>query len=409
MNKKIALCFLTYENLSQPNLWENFLTSDYNVYIHNKHDFKGFFKKYCIKNKEKTNYGDITLVKAMLRVLQEAYNNIENKYFITLSDKCIPLYTGTEIYNKITTIDNNLIDSFKPKKNKQWYHRRYNNIEKDFFNKNNFYGSESWMVLTRYTVKFLLNNNFTNKFSNKVHHPAETYFINIINKHYLKWKKKQLTYTNWKEKSDDKKYQRTSSPKTYSLLTNEIVLNIINSNKKPFFMRKVCSECKLPTYFNRIIKKKPYLIVGCGLSGCVIARELAENNISSLIIEKRDHIGGNCYDYVDKETNILVNKYGSHYFHTNNEEVWNYINKYGEWERYENNVLGYIDNKYVPIPVNISTVNKLCNENIQTEKDMDEWLKKNQIKYDEIKNGEEMVKSRVGEVLYDKVFKNYRP
>ncbi len=95
-----------------------------------------------------------------------------------------------------------------------------------------------------------------------------------------------------------------------------------------------------------------------------------------LIIEKRNHIGGNCYDYVDKETNILVNKYGPHYFHTNDEEVWKYINKYGEWERYENNVLGYIDNKYVPIPVNISTVNKLCNENIQTEKEMNEWLKK---------------------------------
>ena len=150
-----------------------------------------------------------------------------------------------------------------------------------------------------------------------------------------------------------------------------------------------------------------YLIVGCGLSGCVIARKLAEKNEKVLIIEKRDHIGGNCYDYIDKDTNILVNKYGPHFFHTNDEKVWKYINKYEKWERYEHTVLGYIDNKYVTIPVNISTVNKLCNENIQTEKEMDEWLKKNQVKYDEIKNGEEMAKSRVGEVLYEKVFKNY--
>ena len=151
-----------------------------------------------------------------------------------------------------------------------------------------------------------------------------------------------------------------------------------------------------------------YLIVGCGLSGVVMAQQIAEHKKEKvLIIDKRGHIGGNCYDYIDEDTHIRVNKYGPHYFHTNDESVWEYINRFGEWVRYENTVLGNVDNKFVPIPVNITTVNELCNENIQTEEEMNEWLEKNQIKYDDITNGEEMAKSRVGEILYEKIFKNY--
>jgi UDP-galactopyranose mutase len=151
-----------------------------------------------------------------------------------------------------------------------------------------------------------------------------------------------------------------------------------------------------------------YLIVGCGLSGCVIAEQLAnKNNKKSLIIEKRDHIGGNCYDYIDNETGILMNKYGAHLFHTNNERVWEYINNFGIWKRWEHKVLSYVDNRFVSIPVNITTVNEVLNENLQNEYDIQEWLDKNQIKYDEIKNSEEMAKSRIGEKLYEKMVKNY--
>tara|TARA_B100001287_G_C22685198_1_gene532941 strand:- start:5269 stop:6399 length:1131 start_codon:yes stop_codon:yes gene_type:complete len=151
-----------------------------------------------------------------------------------------------------------------------------------------------------------------------------------------------------------------------------------------------------------------YLIVGCGLSGAVIAEQIASNkNKTSLIIEKRDHIGGNCYDYVDDETNILVNKYGAHLFHTNNEKVWDYITKFDTWKRWEHKVLSYVDNRFVSIPVNITTINEVLNENLQDEKDIQKWLEKNQIKYDEIKNSEEMAKSRIGEKLYEKMVKNY--
>ena len=151
-----------------------------------------------------------------------------------------------------------------------------------------------------------------------------------------------------------------------------------------------------------------YLIVGCGLTGVTIAERIANIlNEKVFIIEKRDHIGGNCYDYTDEETVILMCKYGAHIYRSNDENVWKYINKYSEWIRWEHKVLSYVDNKFVSVPVNITTVNELCGENIQTTEEMNEWLHNVQVKYDTISNSEEMCKSRVGNILHDKMFKNY--
>ena len=151
-----------------------------------------------------------------------------------------------------------------------------------------------------------------------------------------------------------------------------------------------------------------YLIVGCGLSGATIAERIANClNEKVIIIDKRKHIGGNCYDYIERNTNIRINKYGAHLFHTNNKEVWDYVNKFSEWVRWEHKVLSKVDDKFVSIPVNITTVNELCGENLQTTDEMNEWLKINQIKYDKIENSEQMAKSRIGEELYNKLVKNY--
>lgn len=150
------------------------------------------------------------------------------------------------------------------------------------------------------------------------------------------------------------------------------------------------------------------LVVGCGLSGVVLAERFANLlNKKVVIIDKREHIGGNCYDYIDKDTGILMNKYGAHLFHTNNEEVWNYINRFDKWVRWEHKVLAFVDNKFVSIPVNITTINELCNQNLKTEEDMNKWLSENQVKYESIINSEEMAKSRIGEILYDKMIKDY--
>ena len=151
-----------------------------------------------------------------------------------------------------------------------------------------------------------------------------------------------------------------------------------------------------------------YLIVGCGLSGATIAERIANVlNEKVIIIDKRPHIGGNCYDYIERNTNIRINKYGAHLFHTNNKKIWDYVNKFSEWERWEHKVLSKVDGKFVSIPVNITTVNELCGENLQTTEEMNQWLEKNQIKYDKIENSEQMAKSRIGEKLYEKLVKNY--
>jgi UDP-galactopyranose mutase len=151
-----------------------------------------------------------------------------------------------------------------------------------------------------------------------------------------------------------------------------------------------------------------YLIVGAGLSGVVIAERISNVlNEKVVIIEKRDHIGGNCYDYIHQETGILMNKYGAHLFHTNKEKVWEYINKFDKWTRWEHKVLTYVDDKFVSIPVNITTINQLCEENLKDKNDVKEWLERTQVKYDNITNSEEMAKSRIGEVLYDKLIRDY--
>jgi UDP-galactopyranose mutase len=149
------------------------------------------------------------------------------------------------------------------------------------------------------------------------------------------------------------------------------------------------------------------IIVGCGLSGCTLAERFANIlNKKVIILEKRSHIGGNCYDYIDNN-GILVNMYGAHLFHTNIEPVWDYINCFDKWIRWEHKVVGLVDQMLVPIPVNITTVNMVCGENIINEGEMNTWLEKTQVKYDNITNSMEIAKSRVGEKLYDKIFKDY--
>ncbi|MDQ3099275.1 MAG: UDP-galactopyranose mutase [bacterium] len=154
------------------------------------------------------------------------------------------------------------------------------------------------------------------------------------------------------------------------------------------------------------MKKTDIVIIGAGISGAVLAERYASIGKSVLIIEKRGHIAGNCYDYYN-EDGILVSKYGAHLFHTNHENVWEYVNRFSKWYPYEHRVLSRVDGKLVPIPVNITTVNELFNLNIQTEEEMQQWLDSVQVKNENPQNGEEAAKARVGEILYEKMFKHY--
>jgi len=97
------------------------------------------------------------------------------------------------------------------------------------------------------------------------------------------------------------------------------------------------------------------IIVGSGFAGCVAAERLASKNKSVLLIEKRNHLGGNMYDYFDKN-GILIHKYGPHIFHTNDEEVFNYLSRFTEWAPYQHKVLARIEGKKVPLPFNLNSL-----------------------------------------------------
>lgn len=148
------------------------------------------------------------------------------------------------------------------------------------------------------------------------------------------------------------------------------------------------------------------VIIGAGISGAVLAERYASKDYKVLVIEKRDHIAGNCYDYID-ENGILVSKYGAHLFHTNDEDVWQYVNRFSEWYKWEHKVVASVDGELVPVPVNITTVNTLFGAGLKTERDMKKWLKENTISYRDPKNGKEAALARVGPVLYKKIFENY--
>ena len=98
------------------------------------------------------------------------------------------------------------------------------------------------------------------------------------------------------------------------------------------------------------------IIVGAGLSGATIARLLAESGNEVIVIDKRENIGGNAYDYVDKN-GITVQPYGPHIFHTNDKQVFDFLSKFTEWEKYEHRVLAKVrKDKLVPVPFNLTAL-----------------------------------------------------
>lgn len=115
--------------------------------------------------------------------------------------------------------------------------------------------------------------------------------------------------------------------------------------------------------------KYDYVIVGAGLSGCVVANRLASKGKKVLILEKRNHIGGNVYDEIDPETNVIVQKYGPHIFHTNNETVWNYVKDLCEWIPFEMKCGVDINGFCSPSPFNFSTIDHFFENNATTIKE----------------------------------------
>lgn len=152
-----------------------------------------------------------------------------------------------------------------------------------------------------------------------------------------------------------------------------------------------------------------YVLVGSGFFCSVIAERIANDlNKKVLIIEKNAHIGGNCYSEVHEETGIEYHKYGTHIFHTSNEDVWNYISKFTTFNSYYHQVLTTYNDKVYQMPINLETINSFYNINLKPF-EVDEFLKSEIEKefYEDPKNFEEQAINFVGRPLYEAFIKGY--
>ena len=144
------------------------------------------------------------------------------------------------------------------------------------------------------------------------------------------------------------------------------------------------------------------LIVGCGLYGTTVARKLAEVGISPHIIDKRNHIAGNCYS--EKINNIHVHKYGPHAFHTNSKKIWEFVTNYAEFNSFKLRVLVNNNRKLYTFPVNLLTLNELygCLGFKEAQNLLNSFKKT-----DVYENFEDFVINNVGEKIYDIFYKGY--
>src|SRR5438067_3758699 len=150
-----------------------------------------------------------------------------------------------------------------------------------------------------------------------------------------------------------------------------------------------------------------YLIVGAGYAGSVLAERLASQaGKRVLIIDRRNHVGGNAYDHYNDD-GILVHKYGPHIFHTNSERVFQYLSRFTEWRSYEHRVLAHVDGQLLPIPINRTTVNRLYGLNLQTEAECEAFLAARAEPVEHCRTSEDVVVSKVGRELYEKFFRGY--
>jgi UDP-galactopyranose mutase len=186
-------------------------------------------------------------------------------------------------------------------------------------------------------------------------------------------------------------------------------IDLVNSRSSTLRMDTVASFRLAPV----TVKIKPirterydYLVVGAGFAGAVLAERLA--NVMGkrvLVVDKRDHIGGNTFDYLD-EAGILVHKYGPHIFHTNSAEVMQYLSRFTQWRDYEHRVLAQVDDKLLPIPINLDTINWMY-ELALDGAGMQQFLADRTEHAASIRTSQDICVSRVGWELYEKFFRNY--
>jgi len=163
----------------------------------------------------------------------------------------------------------------------------------------------------------------------------------------------------------------------------------------------------MPGNMERPTGRYDYLIVGAGFAGSVLAERLAsQHGARVLLIDRRPHVGGNAYDEPN-EAGILYHKYGPHIFHTNSDQVVDYLSQFTEWRPYEHRVQAQVRGQLVPIPINRTTLNMLFDANLKTDEEAAHYLAGRAEPVEEIRTSEDVVINAVGRELYELFFRGY--
>lgn len=148
-----------------------------------------------------------------------------------------------------------------------------------------------------------------------------------------------------------------------------------------------------------------FLIVGAGFSGSVCAQQLAQSGSRVLLIDRRNHVGGNAHDTYD-DNGILIHPYGPHIFHTNSQRIFDYLSRFTRWRFYEHRVMAEVEGELYPIPINRTTINRLYDLDLD-EPGVERFFKKVRVPTENRRTSEDVVLSRVGHDLCDKFFRGY--
>jgi len=157
------------------------------------------------------------------------------------------------------------------------------------------------------------------------------------------------------------------------------------------------------------VSDKKILVVGAGISGATLANKIAnETDNKVVIIDSRNHIAGNCYDY--KKENIMVHKYSIHAFHTDDHEVWNFLSSFTKWHPYMHKVKAIVDGIDIPLPFNINSIYKVFPKTLSErleKKLLDKYDYNSKVSILELKQTEDKDLTFLSNFIYDKVFLNY--
>lgn len=147
------------------------------------------------------------------------------------------------------------------------------------------------------------------------------------------------------------------------------------------------------------------LVVGAGLSGCTVARQLADAGRDVLVQESRDHLGGNTHDHAD-DHGVIIQRYGPHIFHTNSDEVLDFLSRFTAWRPYTHRVLARIDDALLPFPINRQTINRLYGLNLDAD-GVRAFLARVRVPRPDARSSEDVLLAAVGADLYARFFRDY--